>query len=84
MVYCTDPAAFAAAMLAAGETLATLGRTVGEHPTNISKWKNGQRELRRDKVVLIAFILKIDADSIASDGIRCPSCGSNVAGLVAA
>lgn len=68
----------------AGETHASAARAIGVHRTVLTEWLNGTRELRRDQVAVLAYVLKVDISELATEGIRCPSCNANIAGLVAA
>ena len=74
-----DPAGFNTALAASGVNKGELCRTVGEHPSMLSKYLNGHREVSRDTAVLMAYVLEVPLDRIAVDRHTCPHCHGSLA-----
>ena len=70
------PAGVREAMLAAGMTQSKLARLAGINRTVLSEWINGTRELRRDRIVIVADRLGVPPEKIATDRDRCEVCGA--------
>jgi transcriptional regulator with XRE-family HTH domain len=68
------------ALIDARATKGEAARAMGVHPSMISKYLSGQRDLSRDQAVVLAHFLDVPLDRIAVDRAACPHChGSLVA-----